>query len=171
MSRATVRSAIVNYLNGASITNLSTVKPFPAKFTPEMEFFAGEDPGHSSGVICYIYFAGQRETRMELNGPTSGQKAIEYEVVLDCFLRSTHQKSEDAGSDNEAFLDSLVAAIRANRTANSNGVIFQWGEGGFPSGGNDIEVVSYYPRLLTGTGSVTQIYSSIRLAVVELVIA
>ena len=166
MSRATVRSAIVNYLNGAGVTNLSTVKPFPAKFTPEMEFFAGEDPGHSSGVICYIYFAGQREERIALAGLHNGRKWVEYEVVLDCFLRSTHKKSEDAGSDNEAFLDSLVAAIRADRQAGAPGVIFQWGEGG-RSGGMDIEVTSYYPRLLTGTGSVTQIYSSVRLIVTE----
>ena len=53
----------------------------------------------------------------------------------------------------------LSAAVSAGNP------IFQWGEGG-RNGGTDIEVVSYYPRLLTGT-SVTQIYSSIRVTVAE----
>ena len=172
MSRQTVRSAIAAYLNGANVTNLSTVKPFPAKFTPEMEFYAGEDPGHSSGAICYIYFAGQRENREALGGAHSGQKAVTYEVVLDCFLRSSHRKAEDAGLDNEAFLDSLVSAIRADRTAGTSGSanpIFQWGEGGWPNGGPDIEIVSYYPRMLAGNQSVMQIYSSVRVTVVEII--
>ena len=166
MSRSTVRSAIATYLTNAGITNLSTVKPFPAKFTPEMEFYAGEDPGHSSGAIIFIYFAGQREERIALAGLHNGRKWVEYEVVLDCFLRSSHRKAEDAGTDNETFLDSLITAIRSDRQAGTAGnPIFQWGEGG-RNGGTDIEVVSYYPRLLAGT-SVTQIYSSIRVTVAE----
>lgn len=168
MSRETVRSAITNYLSAAGITNLSGVKPFPAKFTPEMEFFEGQDPGHDSGAILYIYFASQRENRIALGGSHSGQKAVEYEVVLDCFLRSHHSKAEDAGSDNEAFLDSLVAAIRADRQAGAPTVIFQWGEGVFP-GSADVNVVSYYPRQLNGRASATQIYSSVRVSVVEII--
>ena len=171
MSRATVRSAIASYLENAGIDGLNVVKPFPAKFTPEMEIFAGDDPGHSSGVILYIYMAGQRESREALGGAHSGQKAVQYEVVLDCYLRSTKPKAEDAGLDNEQFLDNLVTAIRADRNAGAPSVIFQWGEGEFPSGGADIEIASFYPRLLSGNIAATQIYSSIRLNVVEIVYA
>jgi len=167
MSRATVRAAIANYLTNAGITNLSSVKSFPAKYTPEMEFYAGEDPGHSSGAILFIYFESQQETRIALGGAHSGRKAVEYTVVLDCFFRSTEPKSEVAGQQNEAFIDSLEAAIRADRTANSAGVIFQWGEGTFP-GSADLNVTSYYPRMLAGGQSVTQIYSSIRVSVIEI---
>ena len=167
MSRATVRAQITDYLSNYGITNLSGVKPFPAKFTPEMEFFAGEDPGHSSGAIIFLFFETERETRIALGGAHDGRKAVEYSVVLDCFMRSTHRKSEDAGADNEAFLDSLMAAIRADRNAGNPAVIFQWGEGTFP-GSPDIEVVSYYPRLLNGAGSTTQIYSTVRVSVIEI---
>ena len=167
MSRATVRAQITDYLSNYGITNLSGVKPFPAKFTPEMEFFAGEDPGHSSGAIIFLFFETERETRIALGGAHDGRKAVEYSVVLDCFMRSTHRKSEDAGADNEAFLDSLMAAIRADRNAGNPAVIFQWGEGTFP-GSADIEVVSYYPRLLNGAGSTTQIYSTVRVSVIEI---
>lgn len=168
MSRATVRAQIASYLSGAGITYLSTVKPFPAKFTPEMEFYAGEDPGHSSGAIVYIYFASQIEDRIALGGTHSGRKSVEYEVVLDCFMRSTHRKSEDAGADSEAFIDSLVDAIRADRNAGNAQIIFQWGEGTFP-GSPDINVTSYYPRSLAGSAMTTQTYSQIRVTVVEII--
>ena len=170
MSRATVREQIYNYLVGAEIPFLSTVKPFPAKFTPEMEFYAGEDPGHTSGAIIYLYIERETEKRIALGGPHNGRKAVEYRMVLDCFMRSSRRKAEDAGFDNETFLDALVLAIRADRTAGTEGKpfpIFQWGEGVFP-GGDDIDVTSYYPRLLNGGASVTEIYCSVRVSVVEI---
>lgn len=168
MSRATVRSAIAAYLTSANIDFLSTVKPFPAKFTSEMEFYAGEDPGIESGAIIYIYFEGQDESRIALGGAHNGKKAVEYTVGLECFMRSQQPKSEDAGADNEAFIDSLVSAIRADRQAAAPGVIFQWGEGVLP-GSADIRVTSYYPRQLGGRSSVTQVYSSVRVSVVEII--
>ena len=107
MSRTAVRAQVATYLSGAGVTFLNTVKPFPAKFTSEMEFFQGEDPGHSSGAIVYLYIASQKESRIALGGANNGRKAMEYEFVLDCFMRSMHRKSEDAGADNDTFLDSL----------------------------------------------------------------
>ena len=160
----------MSYLEGANIQFLSTVKPFPAKFTPEMEFYEGEDPGIQSGAIIYTYVSRESEKRIALGGPHSGKKAVEYEFVLDCFFRSMKRKTEDAGADNETFLDSLIGAIRADRNAGAPNVIFQWGEGVFP-GGTDIEVTSYYPRTLNGAGSATQVFSSVRVAVVEILTA
>jgi hypothetical protein len=170
VSRATVRQQVLEYLQNANVTHLSTIKPFPAKFTPEMEFYAGEDPGHSSGAIMYLYIESEAEHRIAFGGSHNGRKAVEYSMVLDCFLRSTQRKAEDAGYDNESFLDSLITAIRADRTAGTEGKpfpIFQWGEGTMP-GASDITVTSYYPRQLSGGASVTQIYSSVRVTVVEI---
>ena len=72
MSRETVRTQFVNYLNAAGITHLGSVKTFPAKFTPEGEFYANEDPGHQSGAIVYPYIESQREKSIELTGATGG---------------------------------------------------------------------------------------------------
>jgi hypothetical protein len=167
VSRASVRETIATYLEGAGITHLSSVKRHPPKFTSEQEFYQDDDPSHNSGVIIFIYFAAQKETRIALGGAHDGRKAREYEVHLDCYLRSNHRKSQEAGEDNEAFLDSLTAAIEADRNAGAPTIIFQWGEGTFP-GSADIEVDSDYPRLINGGGSVTQIYSSVRVSVVEI---
>jgi len=167
VSRATVREAIASYLESADIDHLVTVKRFPPKFTPENEFFDDEDPGHSSGVIVFLYFQSQSETRIALGGLHDGRKAVEYTVLMDCYLRSLHVKAEDAASDNEDFIDSLTAAIRADRVAGAPGVVFQWGEGNFP-GSADIDVSVDYPRVLRGAGTATQVYSNVRVSVIEI---
>jgi hypothetical protein len=170
MSRATVRQAIATYLTNANVTNLSSVRQFPAKLTPEGEFFEGEDPGHSSGAIIFLYIESQHENRIALGGPHNGRKAIDYTFILDCYLRSTHQKSEDAGFDNETFLDSLVTAIRADRNAGAPGTVFQWGEGANgAAGGQDIDITSYYPKQINGKSAATQVTSVVRVHVVEII--
>ena len=167
MSRSAVRSAIVTYLQNAGIPSLSTVKAHPARFTGDMEFFAGEDTGISSGAIIYVYLQSSNEKRIALGGAHSGKKAVEYTVALDCFLRSVKQKAQDVGQDNDDFLDGLVSAIRADRQAGAPSVIFQWGEGIMP-GSADIAVTSYYPRILTGGNATLQVYSNVRVQVVEI---
>lgn len=166
MSRTTVRNAVANYLSGAGITGLSTVFAYPPKLTPEGDFYQGSAPDHKSGAVVYVWINTQREQRIALGGFTNGRKMVSYEFVLDCYFRSTTPKAEDAMAENDAFIDSLIGEIRANRIANAPGVIFQWGEGGH-NGGNDIEAVSYYPKMLGAAGSVSQIYSEVRIQVLE----
>jgi len=167
VSRTTVRNQFINYLQNAGITYLSEVKNFPAKFTPEGEFYEGQDPGHQQGCIVYPYIETQSERRIELTGPTGGGKEITYEVVFTCIFRSNKRKTEDAGVDAEEFLDSFTNAIRASKNCGGNGPIFQWGEGG-TSGGSDIDVVSYYPRQINGAASVTQVVSTVRTRIIEI---
>jgi len=167
VSRETVRTQFVNYLNNAGITYLASVKTFPAKFTPEGEFYDNEDPGHATGCIVYPYIEAQREKRIELTGATGGGKKIAYTVVFTCIFRSSKRKTEDAGADSEAFLDSFTNAIRASKNCGGSGPIFQWGEG-TTLGGEDIDVVSYYPRQINGSASVTQVVSTVRVTVIEI---
>ena len=167
MSRETVRTQFVDYLNGAGVTYLSGVKTFPAKFTPEGDFYDNEDPGHAQGCIVYPYIETQREKRIELTGPTGGGKEISYTVVFTCIFRSNKRTTEDSGADSEAFLDSFINAIRASKNCGGSGPIFQWGEGS-TTGGDDIEVVSYYPRQINGSASVTQVVSTVRVTVIEI---
>ena len=167
MSRETVRTQFVNYLNGAGVTYLSGVKTFPAKFTPEGDFYDNEDPGHAQGCIVYPYIETQREKRIELTGPTGGGKEISYTVDFTCIFRSNKRTTEDSGADSEAFLDSFINAIRASKNCGGSGPIFQWGEGS-TTGGDDIEVVSYYPRQINGSASVTQVVSTVRVTVIEI---
>lgn len=167
MSRESVRGAIVEYLTNANITLLTDVLPFPPKLTVEGDFYNGNDPNHKSGCIIFLWIESERENRIAVGGATNGRKMVEYNFLMDCYFRSTDPLSENAAQENEEFLDSLIAAIRASRTAGtSDGTIFAWGEGA-SFGGPDIEVVSYYPRSLNGAMSVTQTYSTVRVVVME----
>jgi len=88
-------------------------------------------------------------------------------VVFTCIFRSTKRKTEDAGADAEAFIDSFTNAIRASKNCGGNGPIFQWGEGS-TSGGDDIDVVVYYPKQINGSAQVTQVVSTVRVSVIEI---
>lgn len=173
MSRTTIRAAVQSYLQGlgqngtGSISYLTNVYSFPAKFTKDMEFYQGEDPGIGAGCLMFLYIERENRKRIALGGAHSGKKFVTYNFVLDCFFRSTEQKTQDVGAMNDVFLDSLIAQIEADRNAGAPGTVFSWGEGGI-NGGTDIDIQSYYPRNLAGGASVTQIYSSIRVVVNEL---
>lgn len=145
MSRKAVRAAIAQYLQGASITWLGTVFPHPPKWTNESDFTANGFPGQGTGVVIYIHLRRQTEFRMALGGATGGMKMRPYHCVLICLLNSKKPKSEDVDADNDDFLDSLVAAIEANRNAGSPQAIFQWGEGDTLYG-VDIKVDTHFPQ-------------------------
>ena len=169
-SRALVRDAIFNYLKPetSNLPFLAHVYDHPAKFTPEGEFFDGQDPGHQTGAVIFLYFQRSSEYRAALGGAHNGRKVVEYDLMLDCFIRSTSPKAEDAGMDADTFLDALVDYIRADRNAGNPSVVFQWGEGTNP-GARDIEVEALYPRSLMGSQQVTQTYATVRTTVVSII--
>jgi len=170
MSRQTVRAAVASYLSPATsqLPFLGNVYAHPAKFTPEGDFFDGQDPGHSNGVVMFIYIGRQDERRAALGGPHNGRKVVEYDLILDCFIRTMGSKAEDCGAASDQFLDALVAYIRADRNAGNPSVIFQWGEGSYP-GSVDIEVQALYPKSLRGSLQASQVYATVRTKVVEIV--
>ena len=166
MGRATVRQAVADYLSSAGITNLGTVYQHPPKFTNEGAFTAGNDPGHTSGAVIYIHFPEQNERRIAVGGPTSGLKMREYTIGLICVFRSKNPDTQQVGTENDVFLDSLVDAILANRTAGAPGAVFQWGEGGdFET--IDIHVDAGMPKTIRQ--QVSQVFSTVEVLALELV--
>jgi hypothetical protein len=129
MSRTAVRSAIQQYLQNSNVKFLGTVFSHPPKWTNETDFIANGYPGQGSGVVIYIHLRHQSESRFALGGATSGMKMRAYKCYLICLMNSKKTAAEDCDADNDTFLDSLVAAIQANRNAGSPAAVFQWGEG------------------------------------------
>lgn len=170
MSRQIVRDQVVDYLANADIQGLSTIYTFPPKITPEGMFYIGQIPGQFEGAIVFTFIERQSEQRRALGGSNSGIKFVTYNFVFSCYFRSTQNQAEVAAMNNEAFLNSFVEAIRANRTAgapqNATGNVWQWGEGGI-DGGVDIQIESDLPVLLGGAQEVTQTFSTIRVTVLE----
>ena len=164
MSRASIRAAVGDYLSNAGVTNLSKVYTQPPKFTDAGEFFSGQDPGHASGAVIYLHIPNQNENRQAIGGATSGQKQRVYTIGLVCIFRSKKPNTQDVGDDNDAFLDSLVDAIEANRNAGNPNVVWQWGEGE-ELYGVDIKVQAEMPRPMRL--QMSQVFSVVQVTVVE----
>ena len=174
MSRASVRGTITAYLltkgpvpdGDGTIPFLVNVYGFPAKFTPEGDLYPQDDPGVQSGAILYVYMGRSSDNRVAFGGRHGGRKWVPYEITLRCLFFSQKALSQDAGYDNEAFLDGLVATIRADRNAGEPSVVFELGEGGV-NGGPDIEVTSYYPQDVKGALSTTLTVSEVKIQTVQ----
>ena len=165
-SRQAVVNAIASYLGGAGITFLSSSNVFgyPPKVTSEGDFYL-EGPGVQEGAMIFMRLATQRERRIELRGATGGGKMITYSLQMVIFFRSTKKKSQDAASDCDSFLDSLLIAIRASKTAGTNdGTVFQWGEG-TEDGGEDVQLEVGFPVIVNG--SVSQINARLDVLVLQ----
>src|SRR5258708_32908109 len=115
MSRKAVRAAIQQYLTGANIKWVGTVFAHPPKWTNESDFTANGFAGQGTGVVIYIHLRRQSEFRMALGGATGGMKMRPYHWVLICLLNSKKAQAEDVDAGNDDLLDSLTAAIEANR--------------------------------------------------------
>ena len=166
-SRVAVTNAIQTYLAGAGVTYLADIYPYPAKFTPEGEFFSGEDPGTDSGAMIFMRLSTQHDVRMSLQGLPPGGKMVYYKLELTNLFRSTKPESQDAGADNDTFLDSLLTTIRASKTAGTtDGTVWQWGEGS-TRGGNDLNLEVFYPRPLGARNAVTQTNSHLTISVLQ----
>lgn len=164
MPRAEVRAAISDYLQAQHITFLESVFPYPPKVTSEGDILT---PGgmEDSGAAIFLHLQEQVEHRVALGGPHSGAKLRAYTLRMLCVLRSVNEQAEQVGLDNDSFLDSLTAAIEANRVANST-VVFQWGEGD-TEGGLDIRINADLPVQLRGF-QMTQVWSTVDVTVMEI---
>ena len=172
-TRAEVRTAIVAFFESkigvvGTIPALSQIYDFPEKLMDEADMYQDFQPGYTEGAFMFVHLMNSREQRIALGGPTSGQKWVEYDVTLTLAFRSTAQLSSDAGLANETMIDSIVTAIRSNREAGAAGTIFQWGEGS-RTGGMDIDVTSYYPQQLHASQGATQILSTIKIKVAQII--
>ena len=172
-TRDEVRTAIVNFFEGkigviGTIPAIAQIYGFPEKIMAESDMYQDFNPGFTEGAFMFIHLMNSHELRIALGGPTSGQKWIEYEAILSLVFRSTAQLSSDAGLANEAMVDAIVASIRSDREAGAAGTIFQWGEGG-RTGGQDIDVTSYYPQQLHASQGATQILTTIKVKVAQII--
>lgn len=167
-SRQFVRQAIADYLtkgiDQGSIEFLSTVYQHAPKLANENDFYSAQIPGTGSGAVIFIFIGPTTRQRTSpgaraANNTYGGWKWIEYQIGLMCYLRSVKPEAEEAGQDNDAFLDSLIDWIQADRNLGTApetvltgaavplGAIFQAGEGGLTPGQTDLTVHSLLPKV------------------------
>lgn len=150
MSKAAVTAAIIDYLDplNSGISYLGKVYSALPKVGNEQDLFNISPPGTGIGAVIYCFIEGQRERRIADAGD-SGQKMRAYTLAMLCIFKSDLPDPVDGQNAFNDFIDSLTAAIEADRTANSAGVIFQWGEGN-TLGGTDLAFDFPVPKSANG---------------------
>ena len=179
MTHAAVRAQIVSYLEtnastasggNNTIPFLNVVYGFPPKFTPEGQIMGNSLPdtwGINSGSIIYLYFPSSTERQIEFRGTTDPNgKFVYYDLHLICVMFSEHAESEDAGADNETFIDGLRQAVRNSKNAGGTGAVFSWGQGN-QTGSNDINITMDLPQQMNGRFGRTYVYSLAKIQVLE----
>lgn len=151
MSRAAVRAQITSYLAGANLVGVGTVLSARPRLTQAPQFDPA--PMGGSGSVLIVHLVSDRRTRIAVGGQTNGRKVVKHEVALELIFRSVKADGVAAQNDHDQIVDSIVAAIEADRTLGSGlqangapaGPIWQAGEG--PAGitvelGEPVEVDS-----------------------------
>lgn len=128
MSRATVRSAVVNYFAPPAVTGLNKIFSSMPKRVEGTWFRYGQPAGTRSGSVGIVLINSESEERIAIGGEYSGKKMVRYEVELQVYQHSLHQHAEDAMADFDTTIDSLKARLRANRRLNDYPIIFEAGE-------------------------------------------
>lgn len=159
MSRATVRSAVVNYFAPPRVMGLNKVFSAQPKRIEGNWFRYGQPAGTPSGAVGIVHIISENEERIAIGGETSGKKWVHYEVEMQLFQHSIRQHSEDAMADFDALVDNFKEALRADRRLEDYPVVFEAGEK---------SLVGEYgePRVLND-GS-TEIWGAVRFEVSEI---
>lgn len=159
MSRTSVRSQIVTYLNAGTITDLNQIF---ASFPKRIDFQTNSTVGQLSRCACVVFIESEREQRIALGGDTDGWKRVDYGIVLQLFHHSLHSDSHDAMADFDTTIDELKDYLRADhRFGDSTGTIV-W-QGAEP------EISVDYAEPTTSNGGATETWASIRFLVTEMI--
>lgn len=179
MTQALVRAQIVDYLSANASTAsggddtipfLNVVSGFPPKITPEGAIMGANFPsiaGIASGAVIFLYIRRSQDRQIEFRGTTDPNgKFVYYDLDLICVFYSEHAESEQAGEDNEAFVDGLKQAIRNSKNCGGSGPVFSWGQGD-QTGTRDISVESDLPQQIQERFGKTMVRSICSVTVLE----
>lgn len=167
MPQAAVYQAIQSRLETGigTIPFLGAVYAAPPKVANESDLVRFTLPGNSSGAAIYLMIEEQSARRIAFGGPHSGRKERPYILAMFCVFRSDAPTTTQGQADFSLFIDGITNWIEADRTADSDGVIFQWGEGTSP-GTPDIQFAFRLPFTLNG--GVTTFHAVGRVTVLEI---
>lgn len=156
MSRATLRAAVVNFLEDQT-TIAAVYSSFPKVLDPAA-YFAQNVP---TGCAAVVHLTSEHEHRLSLGGPHSGVKRLDTTVDVHLFSQSKQPKAEDAMDDFDALVESLKERIRADRElgTGTGGAVWQAGE----------DMSGRYSEPVT-VGQVTQIWAVISFTATEMLV-
>lgn len=139
MSKQGVLDGICRYFGGPYDPQTRTYRSSPlsqygvgvvrrawAKRDDHQDYFWGQGAGARTGCQIVVFIPHRHEFRKALGGEHNGQKQINYQVTLNCYIRSRAEYAEDAQDDVQALEDALGEWMHLDRTL--GGAVFQAGE-------------------------------------------
>lgn len=159
MSRAEVRTAVGNWVAGASIPHLNQIWTSHPK---RINFQANSYAGEMTRAAGLVFIASENESRVAIGGANDGWKRIDYSVQFQVFCHSVEAQSQDAMDAFDAIVDAVKARLRSggHRLGMTDGdVIWQAAE---PS----ISVT--YGEPATNDGGATEIWAAISFTVTQM---
>lgn len=160
MSRATVRTAVAEWIAQANIPHLNNIqKSHPKRFNFQDSSYAGELT-RAAGVV---FIRREEESRVAIGGANDGWKRVDYDVIFQIFCHSMQTYSQDAMDDFDQIVDAVKAQLRSggHRLGKTDGdVIWQAAE----------EAISVdYGEPMTNDGGATEIWAGINFTVTEMI--
>lgn len=128
MSRATVRSAVMNYFEPPAVAGLNKLFSALPKRIEGTWFRYGQPAGTLSGCVGVVHIVTESEERIAIGGEHSGKKWVHYTVELQVYQHSLERHAEDAMANFDTVIDNIKAHLRADRRLDDYPVIFEAGE-------------------------------------------
>lgn len=140
MGRASVRSAAVAYLQGANIPYVGTVYAGRPLVVDETDYDLNMSTGlfqnvvspEGSSAVILVDIPESRRERRTMTGRTFEDDTQIHTVVLEVFMANVAGKGIAAQADNDATIDAIVDAIRADPLLGQPSVV--WSAGEFTTG-------------------------------------
>lgn len=170
MSAATVRAALFDYFNSASIPGLHKMYRAAPWWIDGGNWSFETDGG--SGSVAFLQLAEKKESRITVPAVIGGQKSVSYTVVLYVLYQwlqnsaATEPVPEDAWvGPLDTTLDALDALIRADANGGNPQVIFEIGQDP-----NDLMIQRDLPFTVAGSGAICS-WNALHVHVTEIITA
>ena len=109
--RAAARDTLYNWLETANIPNLNQ---FLYSFPKYINYQVNAQPGQDSRAAAIIFIQAENENRIAIGGAHNGWKRVDYSVILQLFMQSTHRNSMYAMNDFDILVDAVKARLRSD---------------------------------------------------------
>lgn len=128
MSRAQVRSAIVEFFEPPAVPGLNKIYSSQPKRITGADFHTGRPSGELSGAVGVVGILEEHEERRGVGGEHSGKKWVHYMCEIQVLVNSREQHSEVSMDFFDSIIDAVKDRLRSNRRLDDYPVIFEAGE-------------------------------------------
>lgn len=157
--RVGVRDTLAKFLANPPIQNLNQVF---TSFPKRINFQINALPGQMTRSACVVFIASERENRLAIGGAHSGWKRVDYTVILQLYVHSLHNNSEDAMADFDILIDNIKERLRSDHNFGDSTGVLVW-QGAEPV------ILGRYGEPATNQEGATDIFAELEFDVTEMI--